>query len=193
MSFADPCCPVIREYLEDACKDAGATYHKGGTYVNIEGPAFSTVAESNLYRSWGCKVVGMTALVEAKLALEAEISYGLVAMATDYDCWREGHDAVTVEAVIAVVKANAALAQKIVMAAIPKIAAHKGPCPRKGALTGAIMTAPERLNQDSVRALQPIIGDYIKPTTEATGCPVNALMLWALGSFGLHMFAKHML
>ncbi len=98
VGFSEPICGVLHDYLEESCKEAKVVYHKQGTYVNMEGPAFSTIAESNLYRSWNATVIGMTALTEAKLAREAEISYAVIAMATDYDCWREGHDAVTVEA-----------------------------------------------------------------------------------------------
>ncbi|MEC7983729.1 MAG: S-methyl-5'-thioadenosine phosphorylase, partial [Myxococcota bacterium] len=108
IAFGDPVCSSLRSYLLEAAKETDATVHDGGTYVCMEGPAFSTRAESNLYRSWGAKVIGMTNIPEAKLAREAEISYATLAMSTDYDCWHEGHDDVTVEQVIAVVKANVA-------------------------------------------------------------------------------------
>jgi 5'-methylthioadenosine phosphorylase len=107
----------------------------------MEGPAFSTRAESELYRSWGAAVIGMTNLPEAKLAREAEISYATLAMATDYDCWHTGHAAVTVDQVVAVLNANVALSQRIIRAAVPRILAHVGPPPARGALATAVLTA----------------------------------------------------
>ncbi len=125
VQVADPVCPVLRKVLVDACGklDEGTrhTFHDGGTYVCIEGPQFSTRAESHLYRSWGAAVVGMTNLPEARLAREAEIAYATLAMATDYDCWHEGHDDVTVDAVIAVMRANVAKAQKVLRHAVAGI------------------------------------------------------------------------
>ena len=112
--FGDPVCGQPRQALLSAARAEGATVHDGGTYVCMEGPAFSTRAESELYRSWGAKVIGMTNLPEAKLAREAGMSYATLAMSTDYDCWHDGHDDVTVEQVIAVLQANVALARRVV-------------------------------------------------------------------------------
>jgi 5'-methylthioadenosine phosphorylase len=159
--FGDPVCETLRGHLRDASREAGATVHDGGTYVVMEGPAFSTRAESELYRSWGASVIGMTNLPEAKLAREAEISYATLAMATDYDCWHPGHDDVNVEQVVAVINANVNLAKRIVAAAVPHIASHEGPCPQYGALQGAIMTAPDAMNPATRDALAPLIGRYV--------------------------------
>jgi 5'-methylthioadenosine phosphorylase len=161
ISFGDPVCGALRGYLLSACEASGATFHDGGTYVCMEGPAFSTRAESNLYRSWGASVIGMTNLPEAKLAREAEISYATLAMATDYDCWYEGHDDVTVEQVIAVPRANVALAKDIVRRAIPLIAAHDGPAPMSSALANAIITSPDNIPADRIAELAPIVGKYL--------------------------------
>ncbi len=160
VGFADPVCNTLRGYLLTAARDAGATVHDGGTYVCMEGPAFSTRAESHLYRSWGAQVIGMTNLTEAKLAREAEISYATVAMSTDYDCWHGGHDDVTVEGVIAVIKANVATARAIISGVAPLIAAHDGPAPSSGAMEHAIMTARDRIPLDRREALAPLIGRY---------------------------------
>jgi len=159
--FGDPVCETLRGYLGAAAQEAGATVHDRGTYVVMEGPAFSTRAESELYRSWGASVIGMTNLPEAKLAREAEISYATMAMATDYDCWHPGHDDVNVEQVVAVINANVSLAKRIIAAAVPKIAAHPGPCPQHDALAGAIMTSAEAMNPDTKAALAPLIGRYL--------------------------------
>ncbi len=161
VSFGDPVCGTLRGMLLAAAREVGATVHDGGTYVCMEGPAFSTRAESMLYRSFGARVVGMTNVPEAKLAREAEISYATLAMSTDYDCWHEGHDDVSVEQVIAVVQANVALAQEIVRAAIPRIAAHAGPCPQADALRGAIMSDLGLLSAERRAALAPLIGKYL--------------------------------
>jgi 5'-methylthioadenosine phosphorylase len=161
ISFGDPICGTLRGMLLEAANAAGATTHDGGTYVCMEGPAFSTRAESNLYRSWGARVIGMTNLPEAKLAREAEISYATLAMSTDYDCWHEGHDDVTVEQVIAVVMANVTLAKNIIANAVPRIAAHEGPAPASDAVKGAIMTAPDAIPESQKLALAPLIGRYV--------------------------------
>lgn len=161
VAFGDPICPTLHGYLVEAAREAGAKVHEGGTYVCMEGPAFSTRAESNLYRSWGASVVGMTNLPEAKLAREAEISYATLAMATDYDCWHEDHDSVTVDQIVAVLQANVRLAQRIIRAAVPRIAAHEGPAPQSDALATAILTAKERIPADRLEALAPILGRYM--------------------------------
>jgi 5'-methylthioadenosine phosphorylase len=159
--FGQPLCPTLRGFLLDACEEAGAICHDGGTYVCMEGPAFSTRAESELYRSWGASVVGMTNLTEAKLAREAEISFATLAMATDYDCWHTGHDDVTVDQVIAVVRQNVALAQRVVQAATRSIMAFDGPAPMSSALQNSIMTASESIPDDLKEALGPLIGKYV--------------------------------
>jgi len=161
IGFGDPVCGTLRKHLLAAAAEAGATHHDGGTYVCMEGPAFSTRAESNLYRSWGASVIGMTNLPEAKLAREAEISYATLAMATDYDCWYEGHDDVTVDQVIAVLQANAALGKQIVRLAIPHIAAHEGPAPMSSALENAIITSRDAIPAARAAALAPIVGKYL--------------------------------
>ena len=161
VSFGDPVCDTLRAYLHRAAHEQGATVHDGGTYVVMEGPAFSTRAESELYRSWGASVIGMTNLPEAKLAREAEISYATLAMATDYDCWHPGHEDVNVEQVVAVINKNVTLAKRIVAAAVPLIAAHDGPCPHHDALSGAIMTRRDAMNAETVSKLAPLIGRYV--------------------------------
>lgn len=161
VGFGDPVCPVMRGILLEACAEAGATFHDGGTYVCMEGPAFSTRAESNLYRSWGARVIGMTNLPEAKLAREAEIAYATIAMSTDYDCWHEGHDDVTVEQVIATVNANVALAQRVIKAAVPRVVANTTPSIAHTALKGAIMTNPDIIPAERKEALAPLVGKYL--------------------------------
>ncbi|MCB9762886.1 MAG: S-methyl-5'-thioadenosine phosphorylase [Alphaproteobacteria bacterium] len=161
VGFADPVCATLRGYLLEAAREAGAVVHDGGTYVCMEGPQFSTRAESHLYRSWGAQVIGMTNLTEAKLAREAEISYATLAMSTDYDCWHEGHEDVTVEQVIAVIKSNVATAKAVIRAVAPKIAAHDGPAPMDGCMAGAIMTSPELIPKETRDALDIIIGRYL--------------------------------
>jgi len=158
ISFGDPVCLKLREILLTAAATTEATVHDGGTYVCMEGPAFSTRAESNLYRSWGARVIGMTNIPEAKLAREASISYATLAMATDYDCWHEGHDDVTVDQVIAVLQANVNLAKRIVASAVPLIAAHDGPAPHHSALKGALLTPKDAIAPDRLTALAPLIG-----------------------------------
>ncbi len=140
VAFGDPVCGALRGYLLEAAARVEATFHDGGTYVCMEGPAFSTKAESELYRSWGASVIGMTNIPEAKLAREAEISYATLAMCTDYDCWHTDHDDVTVDQVVAVLKANVALAKRIIRVAVPSIVAHGGPPPARGALSSAVLT-----------------------------------------------------
>jgi 5'-methylthioadenosine phosphorylase len=161
VSFGDPICKALRGYLKESALRAGATVHDGGTYVCMEGPAFSTRAESNLYRSWGASVIGMTNLPEAKLAREAEMSYATLAMSTDYDCWYEGHDEVTVEQVIAVLRANVELSKAIIRGAIPFVAAHPGPAPHASALKNAIVTAPSAIPQHRIETLGPLVSKYL--------------------------------
>ena len=146
ISFADPVCPQLAGVLEQACQDAGVNVKRGGTYLCMEGPAFSTKAESNVYRSWGMDVIGMTNLQEAKLAREAEICYVTVAMVTDYDCWHPEHDAVTVTDIIANLVKNAANACSVVALAVAEMPAQRT-CKCGSALAHAILTdramAPE--------------------------------------------------
>jgi 5'-methylthioadenosine phosphorylase len=139
ISFAHPICPEASEVVAAACQAAGVTAKKGGTYLCMEGPAFSTKAESNVYRSWGMDIIGMTNLQEAKLAREAEICYVTVAMVTDYDCWHEDHDAVTVSDIIANLIKNAENACKVVVQAVAKMPAARG-CKCGSALSHAILT-----------------------------------------------------
>jgi 5'-methylthioadenosine phosphorylase len=139
ISFADPVCPELSEIVSGACATAGVNSRKGGTYLCMEGPAFSTKAESNVYRSWGMDVIGMTNLQEAKLAREAEICYVTVAMVTDYDCWHPHHDAVTVNEIIGNLVKNAENACKVVAAAVAAMPAGRG-CKCGSALSHAILT-----------------------------------------------------
>ena len=155
--FGDPVCATLRGYLRQACQAAGVTVHDGGTYVCMEGPAFSTRAESNLYRSWGCSVVGMTALPEAKLAREASMSYATLAFATDYDCWHTGHDAVTVDQVVAVLNANVERARHVLRDAAVRIAAHDGPAPGHDAMRTSLLTPVDAIEPDARRRLGPIL------------------------------------
>jgi len=139
-SFADPVCPALRRMLVEAAREAGGTVHDGGTYVCMEGPAFSTRAESLLHRSWGATVIGMTNIPEAKLAREAGISYATLAMVTDFDCWHPSETTVSVEQIVAVLHANANLAQTTVRAVVPRILAFDGPPPQSDAMRTAILT-----------------------------------------------------
>ena len=161
VGFADPVCGVLREILLRATATVGATTHDGGTYVCMEGPAFSTKAESELYRSWGASVIGMTALPEAKLAREAGISYATLALATDYDCWREGHDAVTVEQVVAVMKANVSMAKAVIGAAVPEIAARSGAHPWSHVLRDAILSDLKAVPAQRLIELEALLGDVL--------------------------------
>jgi 5'-methylthioadenosine phosphorylase len=175
VGFDKPLCSTLRGFLLDACKDVGAIYHDGGCYVNMEGPAFSTIAESNMHREFGAKVIGMTNLAEARLAREAEISFATVAMATDYDCWRPGHDAVTVEMVVATAIKNVGMAKKVLSAVIPKIAAYNKPNPHANALKGAIMTAPNAIPPGRAKELEILVKKYVDvpagpaPTSSSCG------------------------
>lgn len=189
VSFAHPVCNVLHSILKESCAELGVKCHPQGTYVNMEGPAFSTVSESHLYRSWGAAVIGMTALTEAKLAREAEISYAVLAMATDYDCWRADHDAVTVDQVVAVLNANASVAQNLVRTSIARIAAYTGPAPSvRASLQYAVMTAPNKIPAAALARLQPIVGRLYDTPDSNQGLAVSlgvfaaasaALVLWA--------------
>jgi 5'-methylthioadenosine phosphorylase len=163
VAFAHPFCRDLSAVMAEACADAGATYHVGGSYVCIEGPQFSTRAESELYRSWGMDVVGMTNLQEARLAREAEICYSTLAMITDYDCWHPEHDSVTVDAILAVLAKNAGTAKAVLRAALRRVdpAAPRG-CECAHALRTALITRAELVPADVKRELRPIIGKYIQ-------------------------------
>lgn len=160
VQFADPVCPELSSVLYDAGQRAGATVHNGGTYICIEGPNFSTRAESKIYRSWGVDVIGMTNIPEARLAREAEICYGTVALATDYDCWHDGHDDVTVEAVLAIIRQNVAMARNIIKHAVGALAAVPR-CACGEALQFAIMTDHALIPEQTRRDLAPILGKYL--------------------------------
>jgi 5'-methylthioadenosine phosphorylase len=158
--FADPVCEEVRRALLDSGKTLGLRMHDGGTYLNMEGPQFSTRAESRIYRTWGVDVIGMTNLQEARLAREAEICYATVAMATDYDCWHESHEDVTVEAILAVMARNVGNARKLVAATTPQIAKPRG-CACGKALSTAILTAPDRIPPATRERLELLIGKYL--------------------------------
>jgi len=158
--FAVPVCPALSQALASAARRAGAHVHEGGTYLCMEGPQFSTRAESFLYRTWGVAVIGMTAMPEAKLAREAELPYAVMALATDYDCWHETEQDVSVEAVLEVVRRNSALAKR----AVAELAVHL-PDPTASAastsLSGAIMTAPETLTESARSRLGWLIARHL--------------------------------
>jgi 5'-methylthioadenosine phosphorylase len=153
-------CDRLRGIMGDAAGDAGATVHRGGTYVCMEGPQFSTLAESNLYRSWGMDIIGMTNLQEAKLAREAEICYATMALVTDYDCWHPDHDSVTVEMIIANLTQNAATAQKVIAGTVERLDGERG-CACGQALATAIITRPDAVPARLKRDLAPIVGKYL--------------------------------
>jgi 5'-methylthioadenosine phosphorylase len=162
IAFADPVCGDVAQVAYDCAVAAGATVHKGGTYVCMEGPAFSTRAESHLYRSWGAHVIGMTNLQEAKLAREAEICYATIALVTDYDCWHPDHDHVTVEMVLNTLHQNARTAQRVITGAVAALAGAPRTCACGQALATAIITRPELVPDDTRRALAPIMGKYFQ-------------------------------
>jgi 5'-methylthioadenosine phosphorylase len=159
--FADPICEELRQILLKAANGIGVRVHDGGTYVNMEGPQFSTRAESKLYRTWGVDVIGMTNLQEARLAREAEISYATIAMATDYDCWHEGHDDVSVDAVIKIMQKNVEGAKRLIRAAAPQAAAL-GRTSCDDALRNAIMTAPDRISPEARIRLALFLDKYLQ-------------------------------
>ena len=160
VAFAHPVCSELGDTLEQACQAVDVKVHRGGTYICMEGPAFSTVAESNVYRSWGMDVIGMTNLQEAKLAREAEICYATLALVTDYDCWHPGHDAVTVEAVIEYLNKNVRNAQVIMREAVKALASSLRECKCGSALKNAIFTAPDLWPAATTSKLAAIIGKY---------------------------------
>jgi 5'-methylthioadenosine phosphorylase len=160
VSFAHPVCPTLSQLAYAAARATGARAHMGGTYVCMEGPQFSTLVESRLYRSWGMDVIGMTNLQEAKLAREAEICYATLAFVTDYDCWFEAHGEVTVDMILANLLKNAQAAQRIIADAVGSIPPTRT-CACASALETAIVTAPDLIPADTKRDLMPILGKYV--------------------------------
>lgn len=160
VSMAHPVCPRLGDALERSARGLGLPVTRGGTYLVMEGPQFSTQAESNLYRQWGCSVIGMTNMPEAKLAREAELCYATVAMVTDFDCWHPDHDHVTVEQVVKVLFGNADKARALVADVIPALGARRGPCPAgcDRALDHALITAPEKRDPALVAKLDAVAG-----------------------------------
>lgn len=161
MTFAHPVCNELGDILEASCKEVGVKTHRGGTYLCMEGPAFSTKAESNVYRQWGMDIIGMTNLQEAKLAREAEIAYATLALVTDYDCWHEGHDDVTIDMVVEYLNKNVRNAQLILKDAVKRVQAKETPNQFAGATKNAIFTAPDHWPAATVKKLEAIIGKYV--------------------------------
>jgi len=166
VAFGDPVCATVGKAIADGCDSAGVVGKRGGTYVCMEGPQFSTRAESNLYRSWDADVIGMTNLQEAKLAREAEICYATMAMVTDYDCWYEGHDDVTVEQIVAVLHQNAANAAKVVKAAIAAMPRERN-CACASALKYAMLTDPKFIPAETRAKLDLLVGKYLNESVKA--------------------------
>jgi 5'-methylthioadenosine phosphorylase len=160
VAFADPFCPRLSKIMAEACEAADVTHHVGGTYICIEGPQFSTRAESELYRSWGMDVVGMTNLQEARLAREAEICYSTLAMVTDYDCWHPEHDSVTTEQILGNLHANAASARAVLRAAIERLPFERT-CECADALRAGLLTPKDRMPEAVKRELGPILAKYV--------------------------------
>ncbi|HEU4926829.1 MAG TPA: S-methyl-5'-thioadenosine phosphorylase [Vicinamibacterales bacterium] len=161
IAFAHPFCKILSGVALTSGKTAGATMHSGGTYVCMEGPQFSTLAESKLYRSWGADIIGMTNLQEAKLAREAEICYTTIALVTDYDCWHPDHDSVTVEMIIANLMQNARTAQQIIAGAVDRLPFERT-CECASALKYALITRPDAIPESTARELAPIVGKYLQ-------------------------------
>ena len=161
VGFAHPFCAILSDLAFRSAESAGATVHKGGTYVCMEGPQFSTLAESRLYRSWGMDLIGMTNLQEAKLAREAEICYTTIALVTDFDCWHPDHDQVTVEMIIANLIQNAKTAQAVIADAVGRLP-YERTCECASALKYAIITRPDAVPPDVRRTLAPLVGKYLR-------------------------------
>ena len=164
VSMAHPVCGRIGDALWEVAEEAEVALKRGGTYLVMEGPQFSTLAESRLYRSWGCDVIGMTNMPEAKLAREAEICYATVAMITDYDCWHPDHDAVTVDMILGVLLANAQKAKRLIQAVVPRLGADTGECRRgcRHALDSALITAPEKRDPALLARLDAVAGRVLR-------------------------------
>jgi 5'-methylthioadenosine phosphorylase len=165
VGMADPVCPALADALEKAARASGASVHRGGTYICIEGPQFSTKAESRIYRGWGVDVIGMTNMPEAKLAREAELCYATVALVTDYDVWHESHDAVTVEAVIQTLLRNVATAKDVLRRVIPAVDATRT-CPCPDLLRNAVITQPAAFPLPTRRRLDLFLGKYFPLSTK---------------------------
>lgn len=161
VEFSHPFCARLSKLMSEAATEVGARVHDGGTYVCMEGPQFSTLAESRLYRSWGAHVIGMTNLQEAKLAREAEMSYATMALVTDYDCWHESHDSVSVEQVIGNLLKNAETARRTILESVKNLDLSV-PSPHANALATAIITQPPYIPERIKRDLAPLIGKYVK-------------------------------
>lgn len=159
--FAEPFCPALSDVLYRAAREAGATVHKGGTFVCMEGPLFSTKAEARLHQSWGASIIGMTVSPEAKLAREAELCYASVVCVTDYDCWYERCESVTADMIVDVIHKNVSMSKKIIRIASQLIPANRG-CECQHALKTAIVTAPERIPPKRKQELALLIGKYLK-------------------------------
>ena len=164
VSMAHPVCPRLVKALAEAAADEGIVHEVGGTYLAMEGPQFSTLAESKLYRAWGCDVIGMTAMPEAKLAREAELPYAIVAMVTDYDCWHPDHDHVTVEQVVRVLSGNADKARALIKRVVPKLGPERTPSPLgiEHVLDTALITAPEKRDPGLFKKLDAVAGRVLK-------------------------------
>ncbi len=164
VSLAQPICPTLAPVFHDCAKEAGARVHKGGTYVCMEGPQFSTRAESEIYRGWGVDIIGMTNLQEAKLAREAEICYATLAMVTDYDCWHETEEDVSVDAVLEILRANAAMGQEVIRRTVARVAAGEAErgCGCREALASALITDRGAIPAATARRLAPIVGRYVE-------------------------------
>ncbi len=161
VGFGEPVCASVADALAAAGRAAGARLHRGGTYVCMEGPQFSTKAESRLYRQWGVDVIGMTNMPEAKLAREAELCYATMALATDYDCWHETEEAVTVEAILATLHKNVALAKQVLKTVVPKLVSDRA-CACHQALGNALVTAPDHMSASARRRLSLLIAPYVR-------------------------------
>ena len=160
VGFADPVCNQLSDTLFSAARNAGATVHKGGTYICMEGPAFSTRAESFSYLALGASVIGMTNLTEAKLAREAEICYGIIALSTDYDCWHESHDDVTIEAILRIIQQNVVMAKNIIRLAVAEIGDERR-CHCGSAMQYAVITERSAIPEATRLKLEPIVGKYL--------------------------------
>ncbi len=171
VSMAHPVCNRLAGHIEEATREAGVDMARGGTYLVMEGPQFSSLAESESYRTWNCDVIGMTNMPEAKLAREAEICYATVAMVTDYDCWHPDHDHVTVEAIVKVLQANAEKARALVKKLAPRLRddAHAAQCSCRSALEHALITAPDARDRAMMKRLDAVAGRLLKQTPKRGG------------------------
>ena len=160
IAFADPVCPALSAVLETSARDCGLTVHRGGTYVCMEGPQFSTRAEALIYRGWGADIIGMTNLTEARLAREAEICYAALALVTDYDCWRRATDAVSVGTILDILSENADASRHSLRQAVPRVDPSRT-CSCRDALRHAILTDPKAIPESTRERLRPIAGRYL--------------------------------